>query len=157
MSAPCSCPNCSSATITSACSTYYESALPRDHANLESIRADIRDPDVLGRVVPGSDAAIHLTGVPNTCSALAHIVRDVVRQELPRIGHIELEIVDAERSISYDLSAERLQRTLDWRPTRSVENAVVDLCRAFRDGKLPDPLTDPRYYNVKMIQSVGLV
>jgi nucleoside-diphosphate-sugar epimerase len=93
----------------------------------------------------------------HTFSRLASIVCDVVQQELPEVGHIELETADAERTISYNLSADRLHRTLGWRPSKSVEDAVADLCRAFRDGKLPNPMSDPRYYNVKMIQSVGLV
>lgn len=92
-----------------------------------------------------------------TVSELAEIVCDVVQQELPAVGRIELEIAPAERSLSYNVSTDRLRSALGWSPSRPVESAVVALCRAFRDGKLPDPLDDPRYYNVRMIQSVGLV
>jgi nucleoside-diphosphate-sugar epimerase len=110
--------------------------------------------------VPGESLAMGTFNVAcenHSFSTLAAIVRDVVQQELPTIGHIELETADAERSISYNVSADRIHQTLGWQPRKSVEDAVVDLCRAFRDGKIPGALSDPRYYNLRMIQAVGLV
>ena len=34
--------------------------------------------------------------------------------------------------------------------------AVVDLIKAFKDGRLPNSLDDPRYFNIKMMQKVNL-
>ena len=42
---------------------------------------------------------------------------------------------------------------LGFTPKRSVEDAMVDLCRAFKAGKLPDSLSDPRYFNVKVMKA----
>ena len=36
------------------------------------------------------------------------------------------------------------------------EDAVVDLIKAFKDGRLPNSLDDPRYFNIKMMQKVKL-
>ena len=33
---------------------------------------------------------------------------------------------------------------------------VADIATAYRGGKLPDALTDPLYYNIKLMQSVRL-
>ena len=35
---------------------------------------------------------------------------------------------------------------------RVVEDAVRDLCRAFKQGQLPDSMTDERYVNVKVLK-----
>ena len=32
---------------------------------------------------------------------------------------------------------------------------VHDLCKGFRDGKLPDSFDDDGYYNVRTIQEIG--
>ncbi|MFN0072469.1 MAG: NAD-dependent epimerase/dehydratase family protein [Chloroflexota bacterium] len=99
----------------------------------------------------------NVAGGNHSVAELSRIVCDVVRQELPMIRSIDLETAEAERAISYKVCATRIQKALDWRPRRGVEDAVVDLCRAFRDGRLPNSLDDPRYFNVRMLQTVGLV
>jgi hypothetical protein len=39
---------------------------------------------------------------------------------------------------------------------RTIEDAVRDLCRAFKAGKLPNSLTDEQYINVKTVQRLAL-
>ena len=41
---------------------------------------------------------------------------------------------------------------LGYAPKRSVEDAVRDLCQAFRGGKLPNSLDDDLYYNVRRMK-----
>ena len=36
---------------------------------------------------------------------------------------------------------------------RSLEEAVSDLCKAFKDGKLPNSLVDDKYMNVKVMKN----
>ena len=36
---------------------------------------------------------------------------------------------------------------------RSVDNAIRDLRDAFATGKVPNPATDDRYYNIKRMQT----
>jgi dTDP-D-glucose 4,6-dehydratase len=57
---------------------------------------------------------------------------------------------------SYHVSSDRIKRELGWTPERTIEDAVGDLCRAFRAGKIRNSLTDPRYYNVRTVQDSGL-
>jgi len=44
---------------------------------------------------------------------------------------------------------------LDFAPSHSIEDAVRDLCQAFRDGKLPNSFDDDGYYNVRTMQAIG--
>ena len=44
---------------------------------------------------------------------------------------------------------------MGFEPQHTIEEAVRDLCRAFRDGKLPDSFDDDSYYNVRTMQAIG--
>lgn len=54
---------------------------------------------------------------------------------------------------SYHISSEKIERELGWTPRRSVRDAVHDLLVAFQAGKVPESLTDPRYFNIKTMQA----
>ena len=54
---------------------------------------------------------------------------------------------------SYHISSEKIKRELGWAPRRTVRDAVRDLLAAFRAGKVPNSLTDPRYFNIKTMQA----
>ncbi len=93
----------------------------------------------------------------HTVAELGEIVRDAVSREMPDLTPIAIETSPSNDLRSYHVSSEKIKRELGWTPKRTIEDAVVDLCRAFRAGKIPNPLTDIRYYNVKTIQASGLV
>lgn len=54
---------------------------------------------------------------------------------------------------SYHISSEKIKRELGWAPRRTVRDAVRDLLAAFRAGRAPGSLTDPRYFNIKTMQA----
>ena len=37
----------------------------------------------------------------------------------------------------------------------SVENAIRGLCKAFREGELPNSLNDDKYFNVRTMKKIG--
>ena len=43
---------------------------------------------------------------------------------------------------------------LGYAPKRTIEEAVRDLCRAFKDGRLPNSMTDDIYYNVRRMKKL---
>ena len=49
----------------------------------------------------------------------------------------------------------RIFEILNFKPSHTVENAVTDLKNALIDGKLPDSLTDEKYYNIKKMNSIN--
>lgn len=89
-----------------------------------------------------------------TIGEIALMVRDVVQREFPGIGSIPLETTPTDDLRSYQISSERIKAELGWEPKRTLEDAVVDLCRAFQNGRIPDPLKDDRYYNVRRLQAM---
>jgi nucleoside-diphosphate-sugar epimerase len=92
----------------------------------------------------------------HTVAQLGEMVRTIVSREMPQLGVITVETVPSNDTRSYHVSSEKIKRELGWAPQRTIEDAVVDLCAAFRTGRIPDPLNDIRYYNVKTIQASGL-
>jgi len=91
-----------------------------------------------------------------TVSEIAEMVRKVVEQEFPEKAPIRVETTPSNDLRSYHVSSKKIATRLGFVPKRSVEDAVRDLCRAFKAGKLPNSLTDDRYFNVKTVKKLGL-
>jgi len=81
-------------------------------------------------------------------------VRDVVEQEFPERKPIQIEATATNDPRSYHINSDKIRRVLAYTPSRTVEDAVRDLCRAFKDGKLPNSLQDDRYFNVRRMKAV---
>ena len=84
---------------------------------------------------------------------IAKIVRDVVQEEFPEKGEIGIVTTPTNDVRSYHINSDKIARKLGFRPKRGIEDAVRDLCRAFKDGKLPNSMTDEQYVNVKALKS----
>jgi nucleoside-diphosphate-sugar epimerase len=96
------------------------------------------------------DGKIFNAGYENlSVSALAERVKKVV-------GSATVEVVPTDDMRSYHVSSEKIRRELGFEPRHTVEEAVRDLAAAFRDGRLPNAMTDPRYYNIKTMQGKKL-
>ena len=85
---------------------------------------------------------------------IAEIVRDVVQQEFPDRPPITIETTPSNDPRSYHINSDKIKRVLGYTVKRTVEDAVRDLCRAFKEGKLPDSLTSDRYFNVRTMKAI---
>jgi nucleoside-diphosphate-sugar epimerase len=92
----------------------------------------------------------------HTVSELGEMVRCVVTRDMPELGRIAVETSPSNDLRSYHVSSGKIKKQLGWVPKRTVEDAIHDLCDAFRAGKLPGSLTDGKYFNVKTIQASRL-
>jgi nucleoside-diphosphate-sugar epimerase len=81
---------------------------------------------------------------------LAEVVRERVGDD------VEVVVEPTDDNRSYRIDSGKIKRELGFSADRSIGQAVDDLLDAFRAGKLPNPLTDPRYFNIKTMQTVGL-
>ncbi len=57
---------------------------------------------------------------------------------------------------SYRVSSAKIAREFGFVTRHTVEDAVRDLKAAFEAGKVPNPLTNPRYFNIKTMQTAGV-
>ena len=87
-------------------------------------------------------------------SEIAQVVRKVVEQEFPGKPPIEIVTTPSNDPRSYHINSDKIRRALGYTAKRTVEDAVRDLCRAFREGKLPNSLEDERYFNVRTMKSI---
>jgi nucleoside-diphosphate-sugar epimerase len=91
-----------------------------------------------------------------TISEIAEKVRSVVEKVMPDGGSIKIETTPSNDLRSYHVSSKKIADKLGYSPKRSIEDAVRDICNAFREGLLPDSLEDDSYVNVKTVQKIGL-
>lgn len=92
----------------------------------------------------------------HTIMELAEIVRRVVEEEMPERAPILIETTPSNDLRSYHVSSRKIKEKLGYVPRRTIEDAVRDLCVAFKAGKLPNSLTDDSYFNVKTVQRLAL-
>jgi len=92
----------------------------------------------------------------HTVAELAEMVKKVVEEEMPERAPITIETTSSDDLRSYHVSSKKIAEKLGYVPKRSVEDAVRDLCRAFKAGQLPDSLEDDRYINVKYLKKGGI-
>jgi nucleoside-diphosphate-sugar epimerase len=83
---------------------------------------------------------------------IAKMVKKVVQEEFPDKGDIQIVTTPTNDMRSYHVNSDKIGRKLGFKPKRSIEDAVRDLCRAFHDGKLPDSMTDDSYHNVRVLK-----
>ena len=83
---------------------------------------------------------------------IAKQVKKVVEEEYPELGDIEIVRTPSDDNRSYRVTSDKIKNMLGFEPIFTVEDAIRDLCNAFREGKLPDSFDNPWYYNVKQLQ-----
>ncbi|MDD3847504.1 MAG: SDR family oxidoreductase [Syntrophorhabdaceae bacterium] len=81
---------------------------------------------------------------------IAEMVKKVIDPGLPIIT------TPSDDNRSYQVSSKKVKDALGYAPKRTIEDAVRDLKKAFDEGRIPDSMTDIRYYNIKTMQAVNL-
>jgi nucleoside-diphosphate-sugar epimerase len=85
---------------------------------------------------------------------LAHMVKRVVGEEFPDKPPIDIVTTPSDDNRSYHINSDKIKRILGFSPSHSIEEAIRDLCRAFREGKIPDSMSNDRYYNVRTLKKL---
>jgi nucleoside-diphosphate-sugar epimerase len=85
---------------------------------------------------------------------IALLVKSVVEQEFPEKTDIGIVTTPSDDKRSYHINSDKIRRVLGYAPKRTIEEAVRDLCRAFKDGRLPNSMADDIYYNVRRMKNL---
>jgi nucleoside-diphosphate-sugar epimerase len=97
------------------------------------------------------DGRVYNAGYDNrTVRKIAEAVKGVVG------GDIAVEVRPTPDNRSYHVNSDKIKKELGFAAGRTVEDAIRDLVDAFRAGKVPDSMTDARYYNIKTMQAMDL-
>ncbi len=86
---------------------------------------------------------------------IALVVKRVVEEEFPEKGAIPIETAPSDDIRSYHINSDKVKRVLGFQPKYTIEDAVRELCGAFRDGRLPKSMDDDRYFNVRRLKRLN--
>jgi nucleoside-diphosphate-sugar epimerase len=129
--------------------TVFGGAQKRPNINIE----DMTDLYVQCLQYPAEliDGQVFNAGYENHAVAeLAEIVREVVARD------VAIVTTPTDDNRSYHVSSAKIQRELGFRPRHDIPDAVRSLAQAFEAGRVPNPMSDPAYYNVKLMQAIAM-
>lgn len=92
----------------------------------------------------------------HTIYEIAEMVREVVEDEMEIGKRLEIVTTPSDDRRSYHISSEKIKKELGFIPRRTIKDGIRDLIAAFQTGKIPNPMTDIRYYNIKTLQHLQL-
>ena len=97
------------------------------------------------------DGKIYNAGYENhSLNDIAQLVCKTVDKDVS----IVVEPTDDLRS--YHVSSKKIKEELGFKPKHSIEDAVESLVNAFEMNKIPEPMTNDIYYNIKTMQQINL-
>ncbi|OUU62644.1 MAG: UDP-glucose 4-epimerase [Alphaproteobacteria bacterium TMED62] len=86
---------------------------------------------------------------------IANIVKNSL-EKFENRNNIVIEKISSDDDRSYQINSDKIFNVLGYKPKRTLEDAVYDLCQAFKQGKLPDSLNAKKYINVKTMKSKNI-
>jgi len=86
-----------------------------------------------------------------------HSVKELGQIVKKEIGNdVELEFVKSSDNRSYHISSEKINKVIGFETTKKIEDAVIDLKKAFEDGLLPNSMEDEKYFNIRRMNNLKL-
>lgn len=85
---------------------------------------------------------------------IAQIAKRVVQEMFPEKGDIPIVTTPTDDIRSYQVNSDKIKRVLGFEAKRTVEDAIRDLCVAFKQGKLPNSMQDTFYFNVRRLKEL---
>ena len=87
---------------------------------------------------------------------IAELAQSVTAQEFAGRPLVEIEVTKSDDPRSYRINSDKITRELGFKPRFTIEDAVRDLCKAFRDGLLPASFEDENYFNVRKLKALNV-
>lgn len=101
------------------------------------------------------DGKIFNAGYDNrTVKDIASMVQGIVSQKLN--APVEITTQTSNDNRSYHVSSEKIRKELGFVPSRTIEQASIDVMNAFLEGAISNSKEEVRYYNIKTMQNLHL-
>ena len=81
---------------------------------------------------------------------LANMVKKIIGDD------VSLKSSSTDDNRSYHISSKKIKKILNFDSINTISDAINDLKLAFKKGLLPNSLTDKKYFNIKVMQSLNL-
>ena len=85
---------------------------------------------------------------------IAEKVKKVVEKEFSSINNIKIEREKTDDIRSYHINSDKIKKILNFTPKYSIEDAILELCNAFKKKLLTNTFDDDFYFNVKRLQNI---
>ena len=85
---------------------------------------------------------------------IAFLVKRVVEREFPEKGEIGIVKTPSDDKRSYHINSDKIRRVLGYIPKHTIEQAVSDLCRAFKHRRFRNSMSDDIYFNVRRMKNL---
>jgi len=89
-----------------------------------------------------------------TIMEIALVVKRIVESEIDG-PEIQIEVSESNDNRSYHINSDKIKRSLGFIPQFTIEDAVKELCNAFKANLLPNSLQDDKYFNVRQLKSIA--
>ena len=89
-----------------------------------------------------------------TIMEIALVVKRVVESEIPG-PDIQIEVTESNDNRSYHINSDKISRVLGFVPKYTIEDAVRDLCNAYKENLLLNSLQDDKYFNVMRLKRIA--
>ena len=114
-----------------------------DMTDLYCLLLEEPDHKIAGKIFNAGD-------INHSVKELAEIVRSVIGND------VKLVQTPSDDNRSYHISSAKIKKEISFAPKYGIRRAVADLQEAFEKRLLTDSLTDPKYFNVKMMNLINL-
>ena len=121
----------------------------QDMVDVYSMLLKVEDKLIQGETFNASGKNLSIAEIADE---VANIVSDFKGLNKP----IEIETLPSNDPRSYHVNSDKIKRVLGFSPKRTVNDAVKDLCEAFKAGHLPDSMNDTKYFNVQRMKELGV-
>src|SRR6516162_6539263 len=85
---------------------------------------------------------------------IALLVKRVVEEEFPEKGKIGIDRTPSDDKRSYHINSDKIRCVLGYTPKHTIEQAVSDLCRAFKGRRFRNSMSDDIYFNVRRMKNL---
>ena len=118
---------------------------------------------------------IHINDMAKAYEALIDAPKSKVSGEIFNVGYENRSVLDLANTVkkvigsdvtlklsatndnrSYHISSKKIKKILGFDSVNTISDAINDLKLAFKRGLLPNSLTDEKYFNIKVMQSLNL-
>ena len=99
---------------------------------------------------------IYNVGYQNlSINQIANLVKKITEKEFPG-KNIKIEYEKTNDNRSYHINSDKIKDELGFQPQHSIEEAIIELCDAFKKGELPESFNNDNYFNVKKMQNLNV-
>ncbi len=85
---------------------------------------------------------------------IAEKVKKVVEKEFSDINDVKIVREKSDDIRSYHINSDKIKDVLNFTPKYSIEDAILELCDAFKKKLLTNTFNDDFYFNVKRLQNI---